>query len=218
MFRLCLNMTFISSFFKETTRMYSGDIKRQVEIFYKTNKITISQVAKRFSIPYTTIQTWIKNENWKCGEAIQNIDTTKKEVVIRNFDVVTKTAKDNIKQEIEQNLGENAYNIDKVILDSLLNESSETLLLQAMSLNHINKTLAINAMIAKKAILDLQARDVNTESHKLALIASSEKVNKIFIDLKESLYGDMKQTNQTLDYSDMSDAEILEIINKPDME
>ena len=43
-------------------------------------------------------------------------------------------------------------------------------------------------------------------------------MNKIFIDLKESLYGDMKQTNQTLDYSDMSDAEILEIINKSDME
>ena len=186
MFRLCLNMTFISSFFKETTRMYSNDIKKQVEIFYKTNKATVTQVSQRFNIPYTTIQTWIKNENWKCGEAIQNIDTTKKEVVTRNFDIVTKTAKDNIKQEIEQNLGENAYNIDKVILDSLLNESSETLLLQAMSLNHINKTLAINAMIAKKAILDLQARDVNTESHKLALIASSEKVNKIFIDLKES--------------------------------
>ena len=65
--------------------MYSGDIKRQVEIFYKTNKVTISQVAKRFSIPYTTIQTWIKNENWKCGEAIQNIDTTKKRSCYKKF-------------------------------------------------------------------------------------------------------------------------------------
>lgn len=194
---------------------HDESLKKQIEIYYKTHDLTPMQLSRRFNIPYTTIKDWIYKEKWQKASAIENIDVTKEDVVVKNFDIVTNTTKNRIKDEIEHNLGETSYNIDRVILDSLLNEASEALLLQAMSLNHINKTLAMNAMIAKGALLDLQ-RHANTDNQKLAIIASTEKVNKIFLDLKESLYGkDIKLSNaHTINYDEMTDAEILEIINK----
>ena len=121
--------------------------------------------------------------------AIKDIETTSKEVVTESFNLVTKTAQNRLKNEIIQNLGASAYNVDGVILNSLMNEASESLLIQAMSLNHINKSLALNASIAKNALLELSVNDDGSMQSKMAIIACSEKVSKIFNELKTSLYG-----------------------------
>ena len=196
--------------------MYSKSLKKQVEIFYKTNNTNIANTAKRFNIPYTTIKTWVDNEGWQSGEAIKDIETTAKEVVTNNFNIVTKHAKEDIKKEIENNLGALSYDIDKIVLDSLINESSEAILIQAMSLNHINKSLALNASIAKNALLNLNATNDGSIQHNAAIVACSEKVSKIFLDLKESLYGkDIKMANtQTIEYDEMSEAELRELLKQ----
>ena len=190
--------------------------KKEVEIFFKTNKTNVAETARRFKLPYTTVKTWIDNEGWIAGSAIENIDTTSNEVVTNNFNLVTHKAKENIKNEIIQNLGSLAYDVDSIVLSSLLNESSESLLIQAMSLNHINKSLALNASIAKNALMQLNANNNGSIESNMAVIACSEKVSKIFNDLKTSLYGrDVTIVNNvTKDYSEMSDAELLEMINR----
>lgn len=99
-----------------------------------------------------------------------------------------------------------------------MQEASEAALIQAMSLNHINKSLALNASIAKNALLELNASSDGSMQSKMAIIACSEKVSKIFGDLKTSLYGSEIKITQNVnnDLSEASDAELLEIINKND--
>ena len=196
--------------------MHDLSKKKEVEIFFKTNNTTIAQTAKRFNIPYTTIKTWVDNEKWQSGSAIENISTTNNEIIKENFNIITHKAQDNIKQEIISNLGTLSYDIDKIVLDSLINESSEAILIQAMSLNHINKSLALNASIAKNALLNLNATNDGSIQHNAAIVACSEKVSKIFLDLKESLYGkDIKMANtQTIEYDEMSEAELRELLKQ----
>lgn len=196
--------------------MYDEKIKKEVEIFFKSNDTNAAQTARKFNIPYTTIKTWIDSEKWEAGSAIKNIENLGKEVVAKNFNIVTKSAQENIKHEIVDNLGALAFNVDRAVLDSLLNESSEALLLQAMSLHHINKSLALNAAIAKNALLQLARDDDGSMQSKMAIVACSEKVGKIFQELKTSLYGKEVTIiqNAHTDYTEASDAELLEIIQK----
>lgn len=200
--------------------MYDKKIKAAVEIFYKSNNTTAKEVSKKFNIPYTTIKTWIDNEKWESGSAIKDIETTQQEVVTNNFTLVTNTAQNNIKKEITQNLGSISYEVDRVVLESLLNESSESLLLQAMGLNHINKSLALNAAIAKNALLELSLNNDHSTQNNMAIIACSEKVSKIFNDLKVSLYGkDATTSNQEItNYEELSDTELQALLAKCDNE
>lgn len=198
--------------------MYNKDIKKQVEIYYKTNDTTITNTAKRFNIPYTTLRGWVESEKWVAGSLITNIETTNNEVLKENYDLVTKKAKESIKREIESNLDILAFDLDKQVLDSLISESSETLLLRAMSLDYINKTLIEAGVIAKNALrrMNMDESNLHKMEHNAMITACSEKVTNIFTKIKDSIYGDIKTTNQSgeLDYSSLSDAELLEIINK----
>lgn len=196
--------------------MYDDKFKKEVEIFFKSNETNAAETARKFNIPYTTVKTWVATEKWESGSAIKNIENLGNEVVTKNFNIVTKTAQDKIKNEITQNLGELAFSVENAVLESLLNESSENLLIQAMSLNHINKSLALNAAIAKNALLQLCAQDNGSMQSKMAIVACSEKVGKIFQDLKTSLYGKEVTIiqNAETDYTEASDAELLEIIQK----
>lgn len=200
--------------------MHDENIKKEVEIFFKTNNTTIAQTSKRFKIPYTTIKAWVDNDQWVAGSAIENIATTKKEVVTKNFDIITKKAKENIGHEIVSNLGVSTCGVDRIVLDSLISESSEAVLLQAMSLNHINKSLALNASIAKNALLSLNESDDGSMQSKMAIIACSEKVSKIFNDLKTSLYGRETTINNNgvMNYDELSEGEIIELLNRCDSE
>lgn len=200
--------------------MYKKDIKKEIEIFYKSNDTTIAQTAKRFNVPYTTIKTWVDSEKWEAGSALKNIDTTNAQVVKDNFNLITNKAKDSIKSEIISNLGSLSADVDSIVLNSLINESAESVLIQAMSLNHINKSLALNASIAKNALMEINARADDSIESKMAIIACSEKVSKIFNDLKSSLYGKEVTITNTInkDVKDMSEAELLEILNSPDDE
>ncbi|TLE06885.1 hypothetical protein [Helicobacter bilis] len=199
--------------------MHDEKIKREVEIFYKSNHTNAAETSRKFNLPYTTIKKWIEKEGWESGSAIKDIETTSKEVVTESFNLVTKTAQNRLKNEIIQNLGESAYNVDSVILNSLMNEASESLLIQAMSLNHINKSLALNASIAKNALMELSISDDGSMQSKMAIIACSEKVSKIFNELKTSLYGKEITITQNAksDLTEMSDGELLELINKADL-
>lgn len=199
--------------------MYSEAIKKEIEIFFKSNNTNIAETARRFNIPYTTLKSWVKDEGWEAGNAIKNLENTQQEVVKENFNLITRKAQDRIKQEIINNLGSVAYDVDNIILNSLMNEASEAQLIQAMSLNHINKSLALNASIAKNALLELNATSDGSMQSKMAIVACSEKVSKIFTELKTSLYGKEITINQNVsnDLTEASDAELLEIINRADL-
>lgn len=196
--------------------MYSSALKKEIEIFFKSNNTNLADTARKFGIPYSTLKGWAKDGQWEAGVACKDLQTKNEEIVKENFNIITRKAQDRIKQEIIDNLGAVAYDVDNIVLNSLMQEASEAALIQAMSLNHINKSLALNASIAKNALLELNATSDGSMQSKMAIIACSEKVSKIFGDLKTSLYGSEIKITQNVnnDLSEASDAELLEIINK----
>lgn len=199
--------------------MHASSVKKEIEIFFKSNNTNLAETARKFNIPYTTIKTWAKDEGWEAGIACKDLESTNAEIVRENFNLITRKAQDRLKQEIIDNLGPVAYDVDNIVLNSLMQEASESALIQAMSLNHINKSLALNASIAKNALLELNATSDGSMQSKMAIIACSEKVSKIFNELKTSLYGReiTIAQNSSNDLTEASDAELLEIINKSDI-
>ena len=67
--------------------------------------------------------------------------------------------------------------------------------------------------------MELSINDDGSMQSKMAIIACSEKVSKIFNELKTSLYGKEITITQNAksDLSEMSDGELLELINKADL-
>lgn len=161
--------------------------KSEIEIFYKTHNMSIKEVAKHFNISYRTLAHWISVGKWKAGEAIENLQEPKNPIVKKGASEVLDIAKIKIKNEIRQNLGNIVSNIDNMILENLLEASTDEILTKTMSLNFIQKNIALSAIIAKDRLMRLVATD-NPKNDPI-IIACAEKVAKLFYDMQVSVYG-----------------------------
>ena len=162
--------------------------KNEIEIFYKTHNLSKQEVAKHFNIPYRTLAYWIKKENWKQGQAL-SIDEIHNPQVIKNTNRVLNIAEDRIKEQIKTNLGECAFNVDSMILNNLLQSSTDEILLKTMSVNFIQKNIALCAILAKDHLLRLAHNDNGDPKNSPIFIACAEKEAKIFADMKTQIYG-----------------------------
>lgn len=97
--------------------------KNEIEIFYKTHNLSAKEVAKHFNIPYRTINHWIKKENWIMGVALQNIKINP--LSTAQSDKIIDITQAKIKNQIKQNLGALAYEVDDLILKNLLDSSTD---------------------------------------------------------------------------------------------
>lgn len=180
--------------------------KNEIEIFYKTHNLSKQEVAKHFNIPYRTLAYWVKKENWKQGEAL-SIDEIHNPQVIKNTNRVLNIAEDRIKNQIKANLGECAFNVDSMILNNLLQSSTDEILLQTMSVNFIQKNIALCAILAKDHLLRLAHNDNGSPKNSPIFIACAEKVAKIFADMKTQIYGKdtiMLQEQKHIEYEKLS--------------
>lgn len=191
--------------------------KQEIKVYFQTHNESIKEVAEHFHIPMRTLSYWVSTENWKQGCAIEGITTEvlSNKLVQREFASALKVQGDAIKRRIIENLGEDAYSLDSMILDNVLEDSTDKLLLGAMGLNYIQKNIALSAIISRDELLKMKKlAELNPNRADPMIIASAEKVQKIFIDLKTSLYGkEIKQTTEKDSLEHLSDAELEEILN-----
>ena len=162
--------------------------KNEIEIFYKTHTLSINEVAKHFNIPYRTLAHWVKLGQWQKGEAMecQEINTPE---VIKNSNKVLDVAKTKLKEQIKSNLGDVCYKVDNVILNNLLESSTDEILLKTMSINFIQKNIALCAVLAKDQLMRMASFDDGSVKNSPVFIACAEKVAKIFADMKTQIYG-----------------------------
>lgn len=165
--------------------------KEAIKVYYQTHNESIKDVAKLFNCSYRTLAHWIQVEGWKKGEAIENI----KEPLIQNrllkkeYGTVLYKETENLKESIKRNLGDSVHLLDEMILNNILEDSTNKLLLGAMSLDSITKNIALSAVIAKNELLKMIEIEKDNPNYNANVILAAEKVQKIFIDLKESIYG-----------------------------
>lgn len=184
--------------------------KKEIEIFYKTHNLSPKETAKHFNISYRTLAHWIAKEGWVQGAALENIACSP--VSLAKTDKIIDINQAKIKSQIKQNLGSSAYEIDELVLNNLLESSSDELLLKTMNLNFIHKNIALSAVVAKDALMRLLA--ISSDKDSPMVIAAAEKVVKIFIDMQSAIYGKNITISNTTESSidSLSTAELAQLI------
>lgn len=189
--------------------------KKEVEIFYKTHNLSIKEVAKHFNISYRTLAHWAKAGAWEAGSALENVApvTLLQAKSDKLIDLSTKT----MQRQIKQNLGELAFDVDSLVLNNLLESSTDEILLKTISLNYIQKNIALSAVIAKDALLRLIASDVSAKDQPI-VVACAEKVAKIFSDMQGNFYGKEARINATQNVQNMSVNELFALLKEQKQE
>lgn len=192
--------------------------KKEIEIFYKTHNLSIKEVAAHYKIPYRTLAHWVKQEGWESASAIKNITHHRQSLIQDHSDKVLDIAQVKMKKQIRENLGD-VSELDSVILDNLLQSSTDEILLKAMNLNYIQKNITLCAVLAKSQLLNLtQSPLAQDPKNAPIVITCAEKVAKIFSDMKLQLYGKDTQisNDNAKSYENMSTQELEALINALD--
>lgn len=192
--------------------------KNEIRLYYETHLQGVSECARRFKISARTLRHWIKSEGWEKGAALSGVKDSQAlqgEVIKREFGNIMQVTHDKLKGQIRQNLGTYTKDIDSIVLDNSLDCSTDELLLQAMSLNYIQKNIALSTVIAKDELMRLVL--ARKDKPDPMLIACAEKVARLFNDMQSAFYGKdvvLKRENEASDIENMSNDELDALIAK----
>ncbi|NDJ26369.1 hypothetical protein DMB95_00145 [Campylobacter sp. MIT 12-8780] len=187
--------------------------KDEIRAYFEMNDENAKQVALKFDVKYRTLAHWIKSEGWQRAKAIKPIkaEVLRDELLQNELFSVQNAKKEQLKGLIKSRLStQSTTKLDQLVLDNLLEHSTDKILLEAMSVNFIQKNIALSALIAKDELLRMQRLKREDKSDPL-IIASAEKVAKIFLDLKTCLYGKehiIIENHSNTDLSQLSNAEL----------
>lgn len=187
--------------------------KDLIKAYYETHNEEAKEVAKRFEIPLRTLNYWILTESWQKASALNGItqEVISKDLVKKEFGTALARESEIIKEKIRYNLGDTAFKVDSMILENMLEDSTEKLLLGAMTLNYIQHNIALSTLIARDELLRLKAKSADTDKLDVMVVASAEKVQKMFLDMKNAMFGKDAlaiTNNSEVDFENMSEAEL----------
>lgn len=188
--------------------------KQEVKAYFETHNAEPKEVAKLYNIKYRTLMHWIKEEGWERGKALRNLPASKIQENLVKTEICSALEINQrcIKEAIRQNLGD-VDSINALVLNNILDSSSEEILLQTMSANYIQKNIALSAIIAKDELMKM-VRLRREDKGDPMLIACAEKVNKIFIDMQNALYGkEIPKEAAFNEYENLSTEELQKIID-----
>ena len=187
--------------------------KDLIKAYYETHNEEAKEVAKRFEIPLRTLNYWILTESWQKASALNGItqEVLSKDLVKKEFGTALARESERIKEKIRYNLGDTAFKVDSMLLENMLEDSTQKLLLGAMSLNYIQQNITLSALIARDELLRLKAKSVDMDKPDVMVVASAEKVQKMFLDMKNAMFGKDAlaiTNNSEVDFENMSEAEL----------
>ena len=194
--------------------------KNEIKLYFESNNDTPKVVAERFKIKYRTLMFWIKSENWERGKYQKAIKTelVADELLQKEHFSIQNATASKIKAQMLENMGAEASKINEACLNAMLEEASDKLLLEAMSVNFIQKNIAQTCLIAKNELLELIAQKKEGKAD-VMIIAAAEKLQNMFANLQTSIYGkeppkQVLQVDENTDFSKLSNAELEAIIRQ----
>lgn len=193
--------------------------KAEIKAYYELNNDTPKQVAERFKIKYRTLSFWIKNENWQKGGAIKELksEVVQSELLGKESFRVMNAAASALKSKMLNNLSE-VSTLDKACLNALLDEASEKILLEAMSVNFIQKNISQACLLAKDELRRMIELRNETKADAM-IIAAAEKVANMFSNLQSTIYGKEPpktalEINENTDFSKLSTDELKNLVKE----
>lgn len=190
--------------------------KNEAKIYFLSHNESIKEVASKFNIPYRTFAHWVATEKWEAGSAIAGIaeQHLQKDIVKKEFGSVMQVIANDTKNQIKRNLGDDAFLVDEMILNNILKDSTDKILTNAINLNYIQKNIALSAVIARNELLKM-LKLAKAHQADPTIIAAAEKVQKIFLDLKDSSFGKNyvpKDEKESINYEELSNEELERIL------
>lgn len=191
--------------------------KNEIRVYFETHSQSPKEVAAHFGISYRTLAHWIKNEGWERAKALQGIsaEVVRDDLLQKRLGSVIQTGASKIKSNIRANLGALAGELDEMILNNLLDQSTDEILLKAMSSKFIQSNVALSTMIAKNELM--QMLQIKGGKGDPMVIACAEKVAKMFAEMQVLLYGKepaiTKLEAMENPIESMSEQELLALIN-----
>lgn len=191
--------------------------KEEIKIYYELNNEKPKQVAAHFNISYRTLMHWIKTEKWEKAKHTKEIKTQiiADDLLQKEHFTLQNAASHKIKSEILDRLGVNASKIDESCLNAMLSDISDKILLEAMSINFIQKNVVQACLLAKNELLRLISNQKDDKPDAL-IIAAAEKMANMFANLQTLIYGkeppQQTQINSKTDFSKLSNAQLDEIL------
>ena len=180
--------------------------KAEVRAYFELNNDSPKKVAEKFGIKYRTMSFWIKSEGWQRGGARAAI---KPDIIMKNellqqesFSVIQAT-NSKLKKELLENLSADASVLEKACLEARLDEASDKVLLEAMSLDFIQKNIAQACLVAKAELIKMLEFRKEDKPDTL-IIGAAEKVASMFSNLQTTAYG-KEPPRKVLEIDDKTD-------------
>ncbi|CRF50321.1 hypothetical protein HHE06_01450 [Helicobacter heilmannii] len=199
-----------------TTEGYKAK-KVECKAYYETHQISLTDLAKQFGVSAQTVGKWAKEGKWEPYKVAKEVEVEvlTDSMLTHSVDTFIGSKKEEIKDSIRSKLQE--ANLDPIVLEALLETSSDELLMKAMNLNYINKNILLSAVIAKDELMRMVAYNADNPKGNPVIIGAAEKVAKMFADLKISLFGKeqgvLPAPQMQNDYSKMTTDELLQLAN-----
>lgn len=194
--------------------------KDEIKIYFELNNDKPKVVAERFKIKYRTLMYWIKSEGWEQGKHAKSItpELVSSELLQKEHFSIQNAAANKIKRQMIEGIGIGTSKISEACLNAMLDEASDKLLLEAMSVNFIQKNIAQACLLAKNELLQLIEQKKEGKADAL-IIAAAEKVQNMFNTLQITIYGkeppkQILSVDENTDYSKLSTAELKEILRQ----
>lgn len=189
--------------------------KEEIKAYYELNDEKAKAISEKFKVNYRTLMHWIKSENWqraKCKQAVQ-IEVLQDDLLKKELGTIKDLKARQIKQSLRENLSENG--LDDIILNNLLDASTDKILLEVMNLDFVQKNIALSALIAKDELMRAVALRKENQPD-FGIIAGAEKVSKMMNDLGLALFGktafEASKENLANDFENMSENELLKLL------
>lgn len=189
--------------------------KQEIRAYYELNNDKPKAVAEKFHISYRTLMHWIKSEQWQRGKSknVVQIEFLQDDMLKKELGTIKDLKARQIKQSLRENLSENV--LDDIILNNLLDASTDKILLEVMNLDFVQKNIALSALIAKDELMRAVALRKENQPD-FAIIAGAEKVSKMMNDLGLALFGKtaFEASKESLenDFEKMSENELLKLL------
>ena len=181
--------------------------KGEIRIFYETHELKPKEVAQHFNISYRTLAHWIKTEGWERGIALKNIThaNINKNLLKKEVASVLSIESEKIKQCIADGISKD-NEISNELKEAMLELVSEEVILQAISAQALQKNIIQMAMIGKAELLRILRNRADDKGDAM-IIACAEKVEKMFIDAQNCIYG-KQSAIAIIDTSNMTEVDI----------
>ncbi|GAA9123579.1 hypothetical protein Taitung52_11230 [Helicobacter pylori] len=193
-------------------------ILKEIRAMYETHGLSLTELSKKYSVSVSLIRKLKIRDKWEKKKiANEAAAVLEDKLTTDKMGLFLDAKKEEVKEVLKQSL-EN-LDLDPVVMEAIVETSSDELILKAMNTAYIKKQILFCAVVARGELIKMikRASLTNKEKDSVNIIVAAEKVSKLFIDAGVSLFGKEQiqviETNNENNVRQMNMSDLLALAN-----